>query len=221
LLAAGPIGAAIGAIVGGLVGLFSGIFGGKPSKHSQADKFINAQVLPMIQQQITAYEGFQTDFASSINSLEQLKQQSYDQMKQSFGTDATNDEWNKLIVPAISSAEDRIRLDEAERQRRATLQFGAPQFAEGGIFGGGSLPGGAGIAVLHPMERVMTSRATSMYAQDLAAMEASARSGVRLGGGDVIHIHAVDAASFEGMLKQHGWSTIKKLGKRDRVEGRV
>jgi hypothetical protein len=189
------------------VGLFSGIFGGNPSKHSQADKFINAQVLPMIQQQITAYEGFQTDFASSINSLEQLKQQSYDQMKQSFGTDATNDEWNKLIVPAISSAEDRIRLDEAERQRRATLQFGAPQFAEGGIFGGGSLPGGAGIAVLHPMERVMTSRATSMYGNELAMMEASAKAGTALRGGD-IHLHfsinAIDKNSVRNWLRNEG-----------------
>ncbi|HKT25519.1 MAG TPA: hypothetical protein VJR04_13000 [Terriglobales bacterium] len=219
-----PFTLGISALIGGLVGLFGGLFGGGPSKHSQADKYINSNVLPLIQQELTNYEGFRTDFATAINDLEQLKQSSYDQMRQQFGKDATNDEWNKYVVPGIGTAEDRIRTDEAERQRRGTLVFGAPQFAEGGIFPGGPMFGGAGMAVLHPMERVMTARATSMYGPELAAMEASAKSGSRAGGGQ-IHLHFnISSPNRKGTIQwlenEGGLDAIRTSIRRASIEGR-
>lgn len=219
-LSLAPATLGISALIGGLVGLFSGLFGGGPSKHSQADKYINSNVLPLIQQEITNYEGFRTDFATAINDLEQLKTNSYNQMRQQFGKDATNDEWNKLIVPAIATAENRINTDEAERQRRGTLVFGAPQFAEGGIFPGGPMFGGAGMAVLHPMERVMTARATSMYGPELAAMEASAKAGARSAGAVHIGSILIQAGTVdEKWLRNGGALQIAKAIQRARIEG--
>lgn len=220
-LAGGPIGAAIGGIIGGLVGLFSGLFGGGPSKHSLADKYINSTVLPAIQSEVTNYEGFRTDFATAINDLEQLKQQSYDNMRQQFGKDATNDEWNKYIVPAIGNAEARINTDEAERQRRGTLVFGAPQFAEGGTFTSGYGPGGSGVAILHNFEKVMTARANAMYGPELAAMEASAKAGIRMstGGGASFTIVAWDGPSVEKWLRNGGAAMISTAQTRRKLEG--
>jgi hypothetical protein len=217
-LAAGPIGGLIGGIVGGLVGLFSGIFGGGPSKHSQADKYINANILPAIQQELTNFEGFSTDYATAINDLDQLKSQSYTQMKQQFGTDATNDEWSKYVVPAVQQAEDRINADQAERNRRGTLVFGAPQFAEGGLF---TSSAAAGLAILHDGETVMTRAATQMYGPLLNSLNASARSGtLARGGGDIhIHIHTTDAKSFDGYLRSGGAKIVASNLRRLAMEG--
>jgi hypothetical protein len=216
-----PIFGLISGAIGGLVGLFSGLFGGSPSKHSQADKYINANILPVISQEVTNYEGFRTDFATSINDLEAMRQNSYATLKQQFGTDATNDEWGRLVVPAINTAEDRIRSDETERQRRGTLLFGPPQFAVGGIFTAPN-PGGAGLAVLHDKERVMTSAATRMYGSELAQMEANARSGVVASASQttiVINLQAWDGKSVDSWLRNGGIAKIQNAARRRGLEG--
>jgi hypothetical protein len=221
-LAAGPVGAAIGAIVGGLVGLFSGLFGGGPSKHTLADRYINASILPAIQSDLFAYEGFQTDYASVMTDLEKIKSDSYNQMRSQFGKDATNDEWNRFVVPAVQKAEDQINADQAERNRRGSLAFGPPQFATGGIFST-SAASGTGLAVLDNGERVMTPRATRMYGPQLAVMEASARSGggvpVSTGGGDTYLIQAWDGDSVDRWLRNGGAQKISSAQRRRRIEG--
>jgi hypothetical protein len=216
LLAAGPIGAAIGGIIGGLTGLFSGIFGRKPSKHSQADKWLQANVLPLIGQELTGYEGFGVDYATAINDLERLKSQSYDQMRSQFGKDATNDEWGRYIVPAIKSAEDRINADQAERNRRSTLQFGAPQFAAGGQF---RVAGGSGLALLHDEEVVMSKRAVRTFgAGNLLAMNAAAQSG---GGGAIggISVYLRAESVDERWLNNGGAVTIARAIRKAQMEG--
>jgi hypothetical protein len=214
LLAAGPIGAAIGAIVGGLTGLFSGIFGGKPSKHSQADKYLKANVLPLIAQELTSFKGFSTDYTTAINDLEQLKSQSYDAMKSQFGSDATNDEWGRYIVPAIKQAEDQINADQAERNRRGSLFFGPPQFASGGQFRIGS--GGQGLAILDDGEVVMSRRAVRTFgASTLLAMN---RGG---GGGGVggVQINLRSDSVDERWLNNGGAVQIARAIQRARMEG--
>lgn len=211
LLAGGPVGALIGGIIGGLAGIFGGLFGGSPSKHSLADKYINASVLPLIQQEVTNYEGFQTDFATAINDLETLKTSSYAQMKQQFGTDATNDEYNKYVAPAIATAEQRINTDQAERNRRSTLQFGPPQFDLGGMYLSSR---GSGLAVLHDGEVVMGRRATAAYgASTLLAMNDAANRGgaPMMGGGEIhIHVHTMDTKTFSQWLKSGAGTEIAK-----------
>lgn len=221
-LAGGPIGAAIGGIIGGLVGLFSGLFGGGPSKHTLADRYINANILPAIKQELTGYEGFQIDYTSAINTLDQMKQQSFDTLHQQFGKDAATDEWNRLVVPAITQAEQTINTDEAERQRRQGLLFGPPQFADGGIF---STSGSAGMAILHDGETVMTRAATQLFgASTLLAMNSIAgKSPLHLlsGSGSVhIHIHTLDTKTMTTWLRQGGSQMIASALGRDRMEGR-
>ncbi|GEM_PF-1318125 len=212
LLAGGPIGALIGGIIGGLAGLFGGIFGHGPSKHDQADKWIQANVIPAINAEVANYQGFQTDYGTAINDLEKLKTDSYNQMLSQFGHDATVDEWNKYVVPAVQQAETTIGGYNTERNRRSSINFGLPQFASGGQFRIGA--GGQGLAVLDDGEVVMGRAATRMYgASNLLAMNAAANSGAPVrsasGGGQVtVVVQAWDASSVRDWLRSGGAQEI-------------
>jgi hypothetical protein len=221
-LAGGPIGAIVGGIVGGLVGLFSGLFGGGPSKKSLADNYINQNILPGIQQDLFSFEGFASDYASTMSDLEKIKRDSYSYIKGQWGQGVADSEWNKLVVPAITKAENQINTDQIERNRRASLTFGPPQFADGGVFNAGIWPGGAGPAILHNDERVMTARANRMFGRQLAAIEDAAASGASFNSGSpvVVNISAWDGASVAKWLRSGGIDIFASAVQMRRLEGR-
>lgn len=208
-----PVTFGLSILVGALAGLFGGLFGGGPSKHSLADKYIQANVVPAINAEVASFMGFGVDYATALSDLEKLKTDSHTQMTQQFGKDASNDEWNKFVIPAISDAEKAIGGYQSDRNQRSSINFGLPQFATGGMFVGA----GPGLAILHPGEKVMTSRATSAFGADLDAMESSARSGGRastVGGSSPtnIYINAIDVASFRQFLNSGSGEAAQEIG---------
>jgi gas vesicle protein len=129
-LAGGPIGALIGGIVGAIAGLFGGLFGGSKRK-KQANNYFDQQIAPQIKQIEDAYKSFQLDFTTANSQLEQLRSQAKDQLSKLKGEG--KDVFKKKVSPAIDQAEKEISQFETERQRRAGLVFGPPQFHDGGL----------------------------------------------------------------------------------------
>ena len=139
---------------------------------------------------------------------------------------------SQFVDPYVNSMIASINATEAERQRRAALQFGPPQFRLGGYVNPalamGALPqpgalhfatGGAVPAVLHAGEFVLRSEAVSRIGVgNLQAMNAGT------GGGDGVVIHnlnisAVDAKSFQQFLRDGGMREIIRESRLARATG--
>jgi hypothetical protein len=131
-------------------GIFGGIFGGRKKRH-EAQKIVD-QLFPQMQAIQDAYDGFQLDYASALGQLEQLKQQAFPQLEK-LGSEGRK--YERAMFPYFDQARGHIEFIEKERQRRAGLVFGPPQFATGGVYH--APPGrSSGMAVLHEGEKVLT-----------------------------------------------------------------
>jgi hypothetical protein len=221
------VGGPIGALIGGIVGFFSGLF-----QHStkSARLAIEADIKAKSKTIEDSYNLFQSDWTSSRDALEQLRQAGVDALKQAGVKDINRsrvghvDQW-------IDKAENEIDATQAERNRRAALVFGPPEFRVGGFVGSGlghSAPawfagtalhfasGGAVPALLHEGEYVFRPEAVQRIGRGkLDSMNSGG------GGGDVhIHIHALDVKDFEGFLSSGGADKIQRSIRRGRYEGR-
>ncbi len=224
------IGGPIGALIGGIVGFFSGFF-----QHStrKARLAIEANIKAQAKTIEDSYNLFQSDWTSSRTALEQLRQQGVDALKQA-GVKDINRSRKGHVDQWIDKAEKEIDATQAERNRRAALTFGAPQFRFGGFVGpnagGGAIPswfagtamhfagGGAVPAILHEGEYVMRPEAVSRIG-------VGTLSNMNSGGGGDTHIHvqinAVDAQSFDDFLgRGDGIGKIVKHLGRGSNEGR-
>jgi gas vesicle protein len=119
----------IGALIGGIIGFFSGLFGG--GKRQRAVEQLGQQVKDKIKQIEDAYNTHQIDAASAISNLEDLRKQAHAQMHKLGGDTRTR------VEQPVDAAEKYINDTEAERARRAAIQFGPAQFHEGGVVRGG------------------------------------------------------------------------------------
>lgn len=221
-LAFGPVGAIIGGIVGLLGGLFGGLFGGR-KRRKQANKYVDQTVVPEIEKIIAAYKGFQIDYGTAVANLIDLQAQSEESLKKLKGEG--KDTFRKRVLPAIDQAKASLLGIENERQRRASLYFGPPQFHEGGFVStsgnrqyGIPVKPGEVVAKLRDGEFVVNPRATR---ENRSALEAI-NNGGSVGGGSVHHhwdIKAVDAKSFADMLRRGGGKEIAAFGERAAMEG--
>lgn len=214
-LSLGPVGWIAAGVIGLLGGLFGGIFGGRKRKR-QAQK-LSREFGTEIQRVIDSYRGFQTDYASALQALEQMRTDAWEQMRKLKGEGKK--EFSRTLEPKFADARRQIEMIEAERQRRAGLLFGLPQFHSGG-FVSGQMAGfrmrnGDIVARLREGEFVATPEATARNRGALEAMN----NGGKLGGETHVHIHAVDAQSFEGWLKRGGMATIERVVRQRRQEG--
>lgn len=177
-LVGGPVGALIAGLIGAIGGIFGGLFGGSKRK-KQANAFFDSQVGPSISKIETAYKGFQLDYTSAIGQLEDLRSQAQDQLGKlkSQGKDV----FKKKVSPAIDAAEKDINTIEAERQRRAGLVFGPPEFHDGGYVSATMSafmrrPGEL-LAVLKHGEFVMNPQATKKNIRALESMNSGGNAG--------------------------------------------
>ncbi len=215
------IGGPIGALIGGIAGFFLGIFGHSTRK---ARLKIEADVKAQAQKIEDAYKLFQTDWSSSRDALEQLRQQGVDALRQAGVKDISRsrvghvDHW-------IDKAEQEIDALQAERNRRGAIAFGPAQFRLGGFVGGsgGSAPawfagtamhfqgGGAVPAMLHPGEYVLRPEAVSRIG-------VGSLNRMNSGGGDAIEVHmhfpsVYDANGFEETLKRNPKAIVRVLAR--------
>ncbi|HET7870978.1 MAG TPA: hypothetical protein VFL42_00590, partial [Terriglobales bacterium] len=216
-LAGGPIGALIGGIVGAIAGLFGGLFGSGKRKR-QANAFANNTVLPAVQQIEDQYKNFSLDYTSSISQLEDLRKQAQDQLGKLKGEG--RDVMKKVVGPAIDHAEADINGFEAERQRRAALTFGPPEFHSGGLVDTmtRSFTGRPGdlLAVLSRGEFVVNPQATARNRRTLEAINSGGSAALSVG---EIHIHpaTLDRAYVRSGFKQDLLDALKSLRKEGRL----
>ncbi|SRR6266851_5295032 len=219
------IGGPLGALIGGIAGLIGGLLHGSTKKARLAIEEDIKRKAATIED---SYNLFQSDWTSSRDALEQLRQAGVDALKQAGVKDISRsrvghvDQW-------IDKAEKEIDLTQAERNRRAALTFGPAQFRVGGFVGpnlGAPAPawfagtamhfasGGAVPAMLHEGEYVMRPEAVARWGRGrLDHMNSGG------GGGDTFVINAVDAKSFLEMLRSHGAKTIAGELRRAQREG--
>ncbi len=171
------IGGPIGALIGGAVGLLGGIFGGLlggAQRRAQAEAYYQKQVEPALAKVLDDYNLHQSDFATTLANLVSLQ----DQARQALGAlkGEGSDVFKNRVQKDIQKDLDQITTTEAERQRRAALTFGPPQFQEGGYIAP-ELPRtstGGILAELHPHEFVSTAAATALHRPELEAWNAGA-----------------------------------------------
>ncbi len=212
----GPIGALIGAIGGFLVGIF-----GHSTK--KARLAIEADIKRKAATIEDSYNLFQSDWTTSRDALEQLRQQGVDALKQAGVKDINRsrvghvDQW-------IDKAEKEIDLTQAERNRRAALTFGPAQFRVGGFVGaaaGGAVPswfagtamhfagGGAVPAILHEGEYVMRPEAVSRLGRgNLDSMNSGGSGTVE------VHMHfpsVYDPRGFEETLLKNTSGLLRTI----------
>ncbi|SPE30109.1 membrane hypothetical protein [Candidatus Sulfotelmatomonas gaucii] len=221
------IGSIVGALIGGLVGLFSSIFG----EHS-GDK-ARKQVIEPMEAQIKviqdSYDVFQTDYNTGVSELEQLRSDSIAALKKIGGKQLSG---NTTKTNAdIDAAELHLKTTEAERNRRAQIDFGPAQFSAGGFvhpslaggapewFAGTAIhfgAGGAVPAILHGGEFVVNSSATQRLGPGNLAR---ANAGGSMGGDLHVHIDAMDVKSFRNWLRSGGMRAIAQELARANSEG--
>jgi hypothetical protein len=217
------IGTIIGALVGGLISFISGLFG----EHT-GDKARKQVIEPLVAQIKViqdSYDVFQTDYNTGVASLETLRTDSITALQKIGGKQVTGN--TKVVDADVDAAELHLKTTEAERNRRAQIDFGPPQFLSGGYVGSdlvGPAPawfagtalhfasGGAVPAFLHPGEFVLQSAAT----QRLGAVNLErVNAGGSMGGDVHVHISAMDAQSFEQWLDSNGGRKIKAYFRRE------
>ena len=222
------IGGPIGALIGGIVGFLSGIFSHSTKKARLA---IEANIKKQSQAIEDAYNLFQTDWSGSHDALEQLRQQGVDALRQA-GVKDINRSRKGHVDQWIDKAEKEIDLTQAERNRRAAITFGPPEFRTGGFVGsglGGPAPawfaagamhfagGGAVPAILHEGEFVMRPEAVARIGRrNLDSMNAGGS-----GGAVVINmsVNTLDKSDFEKYLAEGGLKKIKRAYLRAHFEG--
>jgi len=225
----GPLGMGIGALIGGLVGIFSSLFG----EHT-GDK-ARIQVMEPLDAQIKvirdSYDVFQTDYNTGVSELETLRTTSIAALQKIGGKQVSgNTRW---VNTDVDAAELYLKTTEAERNRRAQIDFGPAQFSHGGFvhpslaggapagFAGSAMhfsTGGAVPAILHPNEYVLQASATQRIGpRNLDRVNA----GGSLGGDTHNHftINAIDAKSFEQFLEDGGARKIAASFGRARNRG--
>jgi hypothetical protein len=212
-------GGPIGAVIGGAIGLISSIFAGLFGQH-KGDK-ARIQVMEPLIAQIKvikdSFDVFQTDYNTGIGQLEQLRASSIASLKQIGGRQVSGNTagTNKLV----DEAEAYLKTTEAERMRRSQINFGPAQFHSGGfvdsslagvpagwrgitMHSGGDVP-----AILQSGEYVMRRSTVNRVGRgNLDRMNAGG------GGGDVhLHVAAMDAKSFESLLKDGAGVSLLKF----------
>src|SRR6266481_2971957 len=214
----GPIGFAIAGIVGLLGGIFGGLFGGNKRK-KQANKFNDDQIKPEVDKILNEYKSFQLDGPSATQQLKDLEKTAETELKKLKGEG--KDVFRKKVDPEIQDALKQINTLDTERQRRAGLTFGPPQFHDGGFVSSAASaftrqPDEVA-AILKHGEFVVNPTAT---AKNLRTLEKINRGEDPSGGGDThIHIHAWDTRSVDTWLRTGGAQQIQSATNRLRVEG--
>jgi len=223
------IGGPIGALIGAIAGFLSGVF-----RHStrKARLAIEADIKRKAAAIEDAYNLFQMDWPTSRDQLEQLRQAGVDALKQA-GVKDINRSRKGHVDQWIDKAEKEIDLTQAERNRRAALVFGPPEFRHGGFVGagmGGAVPswfagtamhfagGGAVPAILHEGEYVMRPEAVSRIGRgNLDHMNSG-------GGGDTyvmnVNLSAWDGKNVEQWLNEGGMDKIVRAHRRGVANGR-
>lgn len=222
LLGLGPVGLIIGAIVGLLGGIFGGLFGGSKRKKA-ANNYFTQQIQPAIKQIVDGFESFQIDFATANSQLEQLRTQAHEQLGKLKSQG--NNVYKNKVVPAIDAAEKQINSDETERNRRAGLVFGPPQFHDGGLVNAavasyGAKPGEL-LAMLKHGEFVVNPTAAAKNADLLEHMNRGGSVGPRRSNGAPISItiQALDGPSVDSWLRGGGAARIATALSRYDLEG--
>ncbi|HLZ93376.1 MAG TPA: hypothetical protein VKQ28_16850 [Candidatus Acidoferrum sp.] len=197
----------IGAVAGFLIPLIMGLFG--PHKGDIARVQVMEPLMAQIKIIKDSYDVFQTPYNTGVSELEKLRTDAIANLKKIGGRQVKGNtrSTNKLV----DDAETYLKTTEAERQRRAQLTFGAPQFHEGGIVWPGMSalsPGIPGVGQFHGGGVVNANLLEGEGVVNRAGMRSLGHGGLnRLNsgagpGGDVhVHINAVDAASFDSWLK--------------------
>ena len=218
LLGLGPIGLIIAGIIGLLGGIFGGLFGGGKRKKA-ANNYFTQQVEPAIQQIVNGFESFQLDFTSANSQLEQLRSQAHDQLKKLKGEG--KDVFKNKVAPAIDAAEKQISTDETERNRRAGLVFGPPQFHDGGFVGTAAQAWTTKpnelLAVLKKGEFVMNPLATAKNRSMLEHMNAGGSPGISVSGGINLYPAQLDQAYIRGPFVNDVLSALRRAG----IEGKL
>src|SRR6266481_6182337 len=215
---AGPIGFIAAGIVGLLGGIFGGLFGGNKRK-KQANKFNDDQIKPEVDKILNEYKSFQLDGPSATQQLKDLEKTAETELKKLKGEG--KDVFRKKVDPEIQAALKQIVTLDTERQRRAGLTFGPPQFHDGGFVSSAASaftrqPDEVA-AILKHGEFVVNPTAT---AKNLRTLEKINRGEDPSGGGDThIHIHAWDTRSVDTWLRTGGAQQIQSATNRLRVEG--
>jgi hypothetical protein len=218
----------IGTIIGALVGFIAGLFG--QHKGDKARIEVMEPLMAQIKVVQDSYDVFQTDYNSAIGTLEAMRADAIAKLRQIGGRQVGGNTagTNRLV----DASEQHIKDIEAERQRRAQLNFGPAQFRVGGFVNPGlaaGIPagfpanaprfdiGGAVPAFLHPGEYVFSPEATARHGRSkLDAMN----SGWGGGSGDMhITISALDSQSIEQWLRRGGSEKIAAAIRRARREG--
>jgi hypothetical protein len=221
------IGTVIGAAIGALVGLFAGLFG----QHTGDKARINVMepLVAQIKVITDSYDVFQTDYNSGVTGLETLRTDSIAALKKIGGRQVSGN--TKGVDADVDAAELHLKTTEAERNRRAQIDFGPPQFLAGGYVDAGLAggapagfaasalhfaSGGAVPAILHAGEYVMRPSAVQRMGVDTLSAMNSGGSG---GGFTNINITTMDSKSFSGWLRDGGLRVIMREMARGNSEG--
>src|SRR6266404_4803717 len=220
------IGTLLGAGIGALIGLIGGLFG--QHKGDKARIQVMEPLIAQIKVIRDSYDVFQTDYNTGVSELEALRAQSIASLKQIGGRQVTGNTsgTNKLV----DDAESYLKTTEAERARRAQLQFGPAQFHSGGFVDpslagvppwwrgirmhvGGEVP-----AILEAGEHVINRSTVNRVGR--GALDRMNAGG---GGGDTHNhyysINAVDAKSFADLLDRGGMEEIVRGWRRGTNRG--
>jgi hypothetical protein len=223
-LAGGPIGALVGAIVGLIGGLFGGLFGGSKRK-KQANKYFDEQIAPAIKQIEDGFKNFQLDFTGANSQLEQLRTQAQEQLRKVKGEGKSV--FKNRVSPAIDQAEKDIEGIENERQRRAGLVFGPPQFHDGGFVNAAFSPWitkpGEMLSLLKHGEFVVAPQPTAQNRGLLEHINAGGAVGTLPSMHTppiTIQIHAIDAQDVDRWMRRGGAAAIVRGINRHVKEGR-
>lgn len=206
---AGPLGAVVGAAIGGLLGIFGGIFGGR-KRRNQAETYFKSSLMPDLTKLLDEYKGHRLEYAGAIGNLEEMRKNAQAELGKLKGEGKSV--FNKKVEPAIESTRKQIDEIEAERKHRGSINFGLPQFHEGGSVGGPRSSGEV-LALLERGEFVVNKRAASNSRSELEAIN-------RGGTGRPMHItiQAIDAQSVQDWLRRGGVKILMDEFQRDGLE---
>lgn len=187
-IAGGPLGALIGGLIGGVAGLF----GGGSGKAKQHDTAIANRGFEQLKQILDDYNHFRRDFASSVDAANRIWMQMQSQWSRSQSAPSQRPYFDAILRSMQSTEDERNR----RRQMQAALPV--PQFANGGLVGGGGSAGS--LALVHPGEFVMSKRAVDeVGAGTLSSLNHGAS---RRSPGTSISLEPASAQTLGEMLKR-------------------